>query len=362
MSSNADNIYLNVSITNPVSGISAYPLESQAVYDENLTIPVLSNPSEYYCSIFRFSMPLDTIPIFRFPVNFSQNNPNISDLIIGINNDGLFTQPIVYVAANNLIAPAPGASSPFFSLTQAASPYYFIYSVQQFITMINTALNLAFVAAGSPGGTAPFYIYTATTQLISLIVTAGFIASGATIIMNAYLKTYLDSFPFKYTLLPSNNPLVPGLFYYTQDLSTIPYGQTSPYRFDEEYNALDLWFDIRKIIITTSSIPIVQEASPSTVAITNVNGAGNYLPIITDFVVSYNNIQDVSSILVYNPTSQYRLIDMYSNSPISRINLAFYWQSENGNLFPVFLSPGQTITVKIGFLKKELYKHSLLGK
>ena len=350
-----DNQYLNITISNAQDGTSPYPQNKQAIYDETLPISVLDDPSQYYCSILRFSMPLDTIPLFLFPVNVNQANPDVSNLLIGIKYLGVsYPSYVIYTPNNNIPAPVPVAVvPPYFTPTQTSSPYYFIYSVQQFLTMINTGLSVAFVASGSPGGVLPYYIYTPQTQLISLIVDAAFLVSGATIYMNAFLKTYLDSFPFIET--------VPGVygndntFIFTHDLSILPFGGTSPYQFQEEYNALDLWFDIRKIVVTTSSIPIVPEASPIAYNISNSNGLGAYLPILTDFVVSYNNIQDITSILVYNPTAQYRLIDMNSKAPITRINLAFYWQSEIGTLFPIFLSPAQSITVKIGFLKKSLY-------
>lgn len=346
----ADNQYLNIIIHNPINGAVEFPDNLTATYDETLTIPILTHPEKYFSSIIRFGIPIDLVPILIFPCNPLQNNANISNLIIGVQTGAgvQFPIPVTYVSSNNITAPTPNGTSPFFLNFQLNDPYYFVYSVQDMIDMFNTALAAAFVAAGSPGGgAAPYYIYTSTGQVISLIVTSAFIGSGAQIFMNAPLQVYLNSFRFK----TKNNTNGPFMYYH--NLATTPHGQTSPYQFDWEYNAIDLWLDARKIIITSQTLPSRQEASST------LTDAGNavYQPIITDFLLSFNNIQDLSSIVVYSPTSQYRLIDLFKTEPISRFNFQFYWQSEAGALFPILLSPGQSITTKISFLNKSLYLH-----
>ena len=351
----ADNIYLNVSIPNSSlnQGNTVTPLNKVAQYDQSLTIPVLQNPTDYYMSVLRFTVPLDQIPLFSFPLDIYQNNPNVSFLEIGIQLAGVqYPERIIYVSPNDLSAPTPGGSSPFFNFNDVTNPYYFIYCIQCFIDMVNVALGLAFVAAGSPGGgAAPFYIYTPTTQLISLIATTAFLGSGALIFMNAPLKTYFSSFNFTTT-----NSINSGPFLYFHNLTTTPYGQTSPFKFDEEYNSLDLWFDLRKVVLVSNSIPVIQEASPThSNAAMGLNGTANYLPIISDYSVVFNNINDAASILTYYPSGQYRLADMKSNSPLTRIDLRFYWLSKNGYLYALYIGPNQTAEVKIGFFKKELY-------
>lgn len=354
MSNKADNVYLNIVITNNVSSTDPYPKNIQAVYDETLTQPILNIPSEYYASIIRFSMPLDTIPFFSFPVDRTQNNANISQLLVGVKvlAGNEFSSFVTYVPQND--TPPPTSGGPNISYTQSLSQYYFIYSIQPFINMINTALNTAFVAAGSPGGVAPFYVYDPITQLISLIVDNAFLVAGAQIFLNSYLKNYLDSFVF--TTL---NNIPNGAFKYFHNLTPTPYGQTSPFRYQQEYNSLDLWFDIRKIVVQSSSLPGSEEASPNydPGESQGTNGRVSYSPIVTDFVISYNNINDVSSVLVMEPSPQYRLIDMNSNIPISRLNFSFYWLSKNGNLYPVLLSPNNSITMKIAFFKRSLYNN-----
>lgn len=357
----ADNIYLNLSINNPIVGDTDFPTNKLAIYDESLSVPFLQNPSNYYASILRFSLPIDSIPLLLFPLNPLQNDPLVSRLVIGVQTNALTNLPptfparqyVKYVAqSKNLPAPVPGSAPNYFTVSQMQDQFYFIYSIDSFLSMINTALGLAFVGAGSPGGgVSPYYVYDSSTQLISLIVTSAFIGSGATIFLNAPLRVYVDSFRF----ISSGFTTTTSSVYY-HDLSVLPFGGVSPYRFVEEYNAMDLWLDARKIVCMSNSLPFSPEASPVLTPSANTNPSSAYLPILTDFILAFNNINDVSSIITYVPDAQYRLCDLNSASPISRINLQFFWASENGNLFPIYLTPSQGATVKLGFLHKDLYR------
>lgn len=373
MSDKVNHQYLNLNIPNIVTDGDLIPPNRRAIFNESLTIPVLSNPSQYYVSIIRFTIPIDGLPILSFPVDPFQNNPLLSALIIGVAQPVSNPPPpppqipvsptppilpnmtrVTYVPQNALLAqPVHGSGPIYFNFNQANDPYYFIYSIQPFIDMINTALNASFVSAGSPGGTAPYYIYTASTQLISLIVTQGFLNSGYLIYMNSYLNNYLSSFSYTTQCYQNSGP-----YLYIHNLATLPYGSPSggPYQFDQEYNSMDTWIDVRKIVITTGGIPIVQEASPTFDFMSSQNnGTANYFPIITDYSVTFDNINDFSTVLVYNPTAQYRLIDMYSNVPLTKVDLSFFWVSRNGSMHPLYINPGQSAEIKLAFINRNMY-------
>lgn len=357
-----DNVYLNLTINNPIENDTIYPQNKVAIYDETLSQAVLTNSSNYYASIIRFSLPIDSVPLFVMPINSSlgQTNPNLTNLLIGIDT-GVFPafiphdQFIIYKPANNLNPPVLMASTQF-SFTQITDQYYFCYSIQLFVNMINTALALSFVAAGSPGGgVSPYYVFDSKTQLMSIIVTAAFLGSGAHIYMNAALKVYLDSFTFN-----TINNINTGALRFVHDFTALPYGGTSPYQFLEEYVSMDLWLDARKIIVTTNSIPIVLESSPTyTPSSFNPNGLAAYSPIISDYILSFNNIADISSVITYVPSAQYRLTDLSSNQEINRIQLQFWWLSESGIQYPIYITPGQAITLKLYFGKKSIYKNPM---
>lgn len=352
-----DNVYVNVVINNPIDDTTRLPLWKEGCYEATFPTPILVDPRKYYASIVRFSLPINCVPLTIFPLNTAagQTNANLSNLLIGIQVGGNnYDQYVVYNSPNNLTPPAVSPPFTSFSFTQASSPYYFLYSIQQLLTMINTALNAAFVAAGSPGGgAAPYYIYDSKSQLFSLIVTSAFLGASAKIYMNGALQTYFISFPFTTQNDPNKGP---NLFFH--DLSNLPYGQSSPYMFTEEFVSVNMWLDARRILVTTNSIPISTESAPNATPLTfNPAGLDTALPIISDYILSFNNVADISSLITYIPSAQYRLADLLSSGQLNRINLHFYWVSETGIQQPLLISPGTSITVKIGFFKKELYKH-----
>jgi hypothetical protein len=349
--SNPDNNYTNISIANNVSSTNPYPANIQAVYDETLSQAILQEPGQYYCTMERFLVPLNNVPLFAFPVDRKQNQANVSQLQIGIENAGALKFPtfVTYVPQNDV--PAPTSGGPNIRYEESLSPYYFITAIQPMIDMINTALLASHTASGV-GGASPYYIYESKDRLISLIVTAGFIATGAKIFMNSYLNNYLRGFPYT-----TKNYNVTGAYLYYHNLATTPFGQVSPFQFRQEYEALASWMDCNRVVVTSNSLPVTPEASPNydPNASQGTNGVITYSPIVTDFVVSYSNIDEKSTYLVLNPTPQYRLIDMNSRVPINRLNFSFWWASKKGALYPIFISPSDEVTTKIAFLKRSLY-------
>lgn len=350
--SSRDNVYLNV-VIQPLASNGAN--NTVAKYNETLTIPVLSNPADYYMSVVRFSLPIDQIPLFKFPVEVAQANPNISYLNIGVRAGGVnYTQPIVYVPMNTLAAPVPSGGPQFFTNEQSVSEYYNIFSIGHMINMINTALGLAFVASGI-AGTAPFYRWDPVSELISLFVSTGMVAAGQSVFVNKYLKDYLSSFHY----LLDNSTFADDYLYYTQ------YDANNPivggfHEFKQEYVSIALWMDIRKILIVSRTMPVATEVLPDQITTQTsqlpvFSGLSSSLPIVSDFVLSYDQFNQISSVIVYNPSSVYRLVDMIGNTPINKIDLEFMYQDKYGNRFPIYLSPSNEASVKILFVKKTLY-------
>ena len=336
-----DNNYLNIVIT---PDTNSGPISVQCEYNTTLTIPIVPDPKSYYLSIVRFTCPLDGIPLFVFPLDQSQNNPNASALIIGIRTSTNvdFPQRVLYVNQTAYSAPTPAGSSPYFNDSQASSQYYYMFSITQMINMINTALAAA-VTASAIGGISPFFSYDQVTELITLNYNAGFIATGAKICINNLLINYLASFNYK-QLTINVNPSPIG-FDYNFLLEPL---QTT---LSQQFNGMSLWFDLRKIIITSNSLPVNQEVTPSI----NQNGVSSFLPILTDFAITFDTANQSKQVVVYAPTSQYRLVDLTGNDAITRLNFNFYWQDKFGTIYPVFLTPLQMASIKIGFFKKTIY-------
>lgn len=353
-----DNIYLNVVFNHDPSYQES---GSPARYQVTKSSAILDKASDYYCSVIRFDIPLDEIPLYIFPIIPNQANPNLSPMIIGIRILGVnFPVNLIYVPNNN--NPAPNQVG---SLTQVITPYYYVYSYQNLIDSFNTALSTAYVNAGNPGGAgAPFIVYDSVTQLISIVVPVAFITAGATIFWNRQTNNYLNAFHTfflglndpqgrEFDLLALNDGIngfdVPGQ---TIAVATPP----TFLKIIQQYNTINYWTSLRKIVITTGTIPIRSEFIPVTTQNRNLGSDINSsLGIITDFVPALELAGQSRSISYYYPEAQYRLVDLVSDQELKKIDLSLYWEDKNGNLYPITISPFQQASVKIGFFKKTLY-------
>lgn len=363
-----DNIYLNVTITNTNTTSQGIIDENPiaGVYDVTKTLPILDKASNYYCSIIRFDIPLNLIPIFIMPIVPAstfinpQPNRNLTPLIIGITYLGVdYPVNIIYVPENTLNAPSQNVVG-----QQVITPYYFVYTYQNLIESINTALGTAITNSGFPlaGSQTPFFFLDHNTQLIKLVVPNSFTTgvNHPTIFMNELLlANYLETFEGQFIGYnqPNGKDFIFDLDNPTPDqayglFNTVPTTPPVYWIFSQEYTILNYWTSLRKIIISTTTIPIVNEF----ISLGNNSGVAGSFPIITDFTPALEFAGQSRSVAYYYPTSQYRLVDMISDTPLYKINLILYWEDKLGNLFPIYISRYQQANIKIAFLRKSLYK------
>lgn len=346
-----DNIYLNVVFQN--NNLSSTSQEQIAEYNVTKTIPILDNPSNYFVTVIRFDVPLNSIPLFIMPIVPNQGNPNLTPFVFFVNASAA---TVIYVPDNNDPVPTQNQQ------TQVITPYYFVYSFDNLIAAFNIALAAAFVAAGSPGGgAAPFIIFNPVTQLLGLVVSTAFIAAGATISINLPLVNYFEGFRLIFNAITNiftfvlrntgNNGFnLPGQ---TIAVATPP----TSLIVSQEYTAMEYWLSLRKIVLVSNTIPISFEYIPAYDAAGNQTGVSTSIPILTDFVPNIEDAGQSRSIAVYNPAAQYRLIDLLGTTPLYNIDLKILWQDKSGNYYPVFIEPGQQASVKVGFLRRDLYQH-----
>jgi hypothetical protein len=120
---------------------------------------------------------------------------------------------------------------------------------------------------------------------------------------------------------------------------------------EQEYVALYTWNQARFIVFTTDTIPVMPEQLP------NIGSSSaespNFRKIISDFALSTNIGSEIRSILTYNPSAEYRRISLISKDPLYNINIKPYWIDSTGKFFPIYINPGDQITIKILFERKK---------
>lgn len=414
-----DNTYVNVVIDHPepiynigrggLAGPDYYLTNQDPVvsdYGVTKTEPILDNCSDYYCSVVRFTIPLDEVPLLICPIVPNQpipRNPDLTPLIIGIQFGNSFdpatywSQSVIYLPYNATINPLqkPVQNQP----TQVITPYYFIYSYQNIVDMFNQALNAAYIHSGLaalfPFLLGPYFEFNPETNLFSLIVPSFFTTATLPalfqprIFMNLAAETFLFSFNtiqnVAYPLDSTLHPLGNDVFFLTEasisnqyyppgvvvPTPTSPTGITPAlpatsfyYKYTQEYSIIEYWSSLRRILIFSNTIPVKNEYVPATNNLVNSinidqSGVNVSYPILTDFVPNISSTAgDSRSIAYYVPSSQYRLIDMISTNPLQKIDMRIFWEDREGNLYPLLISLYQQASFKLAFIRKSLYKNS----
>jgi hypothetical protein len=377
MSSAPDNVYVNIDFQAPFGNQPPQPLR----YNTTRTSDMVSKASDYYCSVVRFNLPLSGIPNLICPILPNQGNPQLTPWQIGVSNGnvGNFNTVSLMYTDNTTVYNLPIQNQ----TTQVVNPSLFIYNYQVVIDMMNGALlqayNASNLAAVFPALEAPFFYFDSTTQLINLIASKIFslplqspLTAVPTIYINNALKVYLDSFEYisngfgnangaDWIFRLNKTITISAIVYQIYPTPNMGYAFpgdtiTSPpsyFQYTQIYPAMAYWTASSKLFFTTGSIPVNEEYLPSlTAGQTN----SNQIPILTDFVLDLSSSNNNRDVAYYVPTSQYRLVDLNSDTPINTIDIQVYWQDQFLNYWPLNINAGQQANIKIAFVKKSMYK------
>ena len=382
-----DKQYYNVSIQFDPNSPNG---ETLAQFSEDRDIPILNNPSQWYMAISRFTINAESIPIFIMDQEVNPGDPtdvNFTPYSVTISYFNLvgpdlirstFKVNIVYTPKNTFTVPnLPTATS-----AKSVSRYYYVFSYQHMIDMVNTALTAAFTAfkvaeGGAVQTVVPFFRFDKETSLFSLITEFDFIepitgildgisqtVNRAQVCMNdkLYNKCF-QGIPAKF----NGRGLVGGEDYCI-DVIQEP-GNTNAYAFlggtipvppadpeflitEQEGITLDQWNDVRDIVFTTRSIPIYKEMVKSS---SSADGLPTFLSTITDFQPNLATALSGSSILSFFQEGPYRLINLLSPYPMRTFDFQIFWIDKLGNQIPLFITFNQEINVRFAFLRKSSF-------
>jgi len=354
----SENVYFNAIVSGPSS---VGPIDGViANYDVTRAAPIISRPSDYYVSVIRLSLNLNSSPVFICPIKTA---PNTTPWTIGISYGGNYYQQDL-IWQTELYAPPNGI----------VDWTYFCFNIQVFASMVNVAVAQAFAAfsAANPaapqvvgGKQAPYIVYNAATQLFSWVWDAswatappavGTLTAGqARVGINTALQSVLDAFRVVLVSDPANPDNNVNYVWETLPATALAGGL---YTISQAYVAVTLLSTLRRIVVTTASIPIVPEGVPASGpsgSADYASGANATRPVLADFVPQISLSGDVRAMVYYNPLAQYRLVNMQSDTPLNRIQLSFWWVATDGTLYPIILSRNAIAEVKLGFFRKSLY-------
>ncbi len=394
-----DQLYFDITVSNFKSTTTKPP---QFYFNESRTLPFVRNPEDYYLSILRFTVETGSLPVF-IPSIEPSTNPAApqTDRDLTIYSFTLeYTDPgtgttyssgqkfINYIPQRSpnsaQLPPPPSATSN--GLQNNNTGYYYIYNYQWLISLMNITLETAFAdlktAITGGGGTpivndefAPFFNWDTTSNTavlyadFSVFGTNG--SAGANpykIYMNAPLFALFPTFPVKYlgyqSVVDGKNYLFEPRNNGSSDLDTItPEPATTPLTYRavkvyQECSTIANLSPITALVFTSNTLPIQSNQVSTPLVFNNaqevVLGGNNsdFANIITDLV---SDTGQYKPNLVYNPTSEYRLITLYGNRPLFNIDLNIFWRNKFGQLIPYEINSGEAVTIKCAFLKKSAY-------
>lgn len=380
-------IYYDINISNYVNqGNTPPPFVS---FNESRSNPFLYDPEEYYLSIIRFQLDTPSLPVFIPTITPFSSNPNLTIYSVQLdwtNNAGtLFSSgnfSLIW-SPEFQVAPPPPPSNYADGIQNNSTGYYYTLSYQWFAELVNKTIRLAFLQlnivcqgqADYPyynGGAVipepalkPLIKFVANTGLFTIEFPSVGFSYNTTILggsanfplkltMNAPLYQLFSSFPSVVSFPNSNSNLITLL---TDNLSNAVLTATLIV-VTEEYSTIALWSPVTGITFTSNTLPIIPNQISSPIIYANgiqfpFSNTSNFQQIVTDFV-SDNGIYKPS--IVYQPTAEYRLIELLGNTPLSNLDINVFWKDRLGRFNPFTLTSGSSATIKILFTKKGTYQ------
>lgn len=327
----------------------------QLKFNEIRNAPYIYCPEKYFCSVVRFNISTN-LPAFIPKLRLNQPDANLTDYMMWIySTTSAITVPINFEWITQGLSPTPIASpGPNFTYQSLINDYYYCYSYNYFLDLMNQ--QIATQIAGIPTLKVWFTLDPSTLN-IQLNFTSTNLADMPRFFFNATLKNIIATFPYKVnaiplTVTPPNAYEVMWNNGYQAVSATIPIVTTT------ETTPLPAWNPIASIVFTTTTLPVIpsNETLPviygSATQLGSTTSNNNIATVLTDFIVDIGPNSLYNPIISYLPTAEYRLNDMYGNSPLNNIDLQVYWKDKYNNYYPLLIPSGGAASVKIMFRKK----------
>jgi hypothetical protein len=371
------HVYLDLDFIN--NDIASGAKNHSLVFEEIRNAPFLEGDcSNYFCSIVRFSIQTGaSLPVFIPRIDITQTPLIYTIYKITLQYSTFsITQAIVYAPSNNTYAAVPvlGAGPVPFAYT---NDYYFIYNYQDFIAMVNTCFLNAFIALQLAAGTAlagtvaPFIEMDPDTNKCILNADVSFYASTTTQNIAIYFNSRLFELfvGFQNTFISAVgdlNYLITVVNNRNTNLSTIKppaTGTTYTYcQMYQEISSVSMWNPIASLVFCSSMLPICpsQTSTPTIVSnqsdnLSSTGDNANLTSILSDFEIAISAENQYRPYILYAPTSEYRLVDMFSGTNLNRINISVFWKTHFGDLVPFKIPPGCAAHIKLMFRRKDFY-------
>ena len=371
-----DNLYFDIVVSN-LDNTNTAP--KQLYYQEIRVSPFVYCPEQYEFSITRFSLDTPSLPVWIPVIQPNQSDINLTIYSVTMTYKTFSYQQFMEFSPQNVgaVLPSLPSNNPY-GLQDNSTGYYYVYSIQYFVNLVNQMFASCFNGLNTASGGqlnstyAPVMTYDTQNQIFILNSDVLFynpvLANPINIYFNPATNQILNSFP---VMINFNVNVSYGMNFHvitnnfgvnTLQSTSSTYGSFpfTAIQTVQERSSIPLLNPITAITFTTSKIPIIPTSitAPALYINNNLISTGNnnnVQNIITDFETDANYINTIS----YNPTAEYRMSTLTGNQPLNGIDIFVFWRDRTGTLNPFFLTTGSTLTMKILFRRKLVNK--LLG-
>jgi hypothetical protein len=395
-------VYYTALINNDGSSVPAYEseVEPDFVFMENRKVALLPNPEEYMVAVQSCMIDLKTLPVFIPTIKYNTNPTDTQKTetiyeITLVYNTYSATSPIYFQPQDQTITLPNHVNGK----ANYKSGYYNLYNYEFFFTMVNTAIQTAFlklieVVKSYYGGTLPtdfsdlstngnyeipYFIFDKESSLIFLNSPKSTFSdsnsSHINIMLNKALYRLFNSLPFKIqnhtfntldaddtTQITTNKTLFKlnlSNFKQSNQVEIYPFmsngdsgsTKTTHLLIYQDYETLSTWSPVQSIVIISPNFPI--QSNPVSADLDYING----FPIVLGDVRYENEIMEISSTspvprIIYDPT-EYRFMSMKNtDSGLTNIIFKIYYRFKNdGSLIQVKANLGGSLSLKLMFRK-----------
>ena len=375
MSSETNHLYYDIRVSNS-DQYGTTINRPQIRFNETRSVPYIERPDDWSVAVVRFEVDTygQSMPLMIPAVEIGQANPNLLEARITLKyGANVVTQQLVFVPENQVAA----TPQPPLLVQDNNQKYYNLNSFQSFIQIINTAFSSALVSLKAlvPAIAAArqafiqidqqgyCYIYADQTFYNSGLGVGNYIE----IFFDEGMYNYLSSFQYdffgngvlttpyaRYRLRVYNNPSFAAQNTFTVTDATGPYVALVCF---QDFVATQAWCPVAGISFKSQILPV----KPSLTGVPLIYGAStqvqqlatsNIQLSLTDLVTANNDGKQYKPGVLYSPTAEYRMIDLFGTTPLYTIDIEVVWVDNFGNEYPLELAPGATATMKILFRKK----------
>jgi hypothetical protein len=319
-----EHIYLNCTAFNETN------VTRDAQININRNDIIVNNSSEYSLAVVRAEFSVESIPIFTFiDDNFQMC------LSTTTNPDNGFQSALAYVSYDSLNPADRG-----------------IYSYQQFLDSFNNCMNNLYgPTVGISGvGNPPVMEYDNAGRFqLNMTGSTSILNGSVKILVNENLKQMFPTFNWKRSAFYIFGPQQQYCWELIIPAATNIYKQYS--------SGTAAWLDVRNLLLVSDDLPVNGEAYSSNKQLNSNSSGADMKNILIDLGWPMKSGADESTpasiqFVQYVPTSVYRLLDLKAGQYLKNVNISILWVDRFGVARPLKLLPGDTVSLKLAFIKK----------